>query len=194
MKRRLLHFKQKRAGPKSLSPAFWLAKRLEVELASELQLARIASTDDLPGTACVGAGKCFSRLRCGQTDVDIAPLRVVEHVVGLKPQLDPDVLSKVKVFEQGHIEVCNSRSVDAVAAEVAETAGGWSSKDRRVEPLRISSRGLTMTMSSQYLTTDIIWTYVAEAAITQVSAGIEIATVPCSSVEARTSTPKLGHA
>ena len=140
-------------------------KRLEVELASELQLARIACADNLSGAGCIGTAERVSSLRRIQVDVDIAPLRVIEDVVGLKPELIASVLGEVKVLEERHVEVRDSGAVNCIAAEVAEAPRCRRSKGSRVVPHGILALGLVVVVRGQNLSANIVRPYVAESTV-----------------------------
>src|SRR5271156_5083682 len=126
-----------------MGPAF--RSELEVELASELQLARIARAGNLTRTAGVIARKGRAEGRRRQAIVDVCPLCVVEDVEAFKPQLDARVLGEVKVLVQSHVEVENPRTVDCVAVKVAEASRRRRSKSGWVVPHGILSRRLIVT-------------------------------------------------
>src|ERR1700733_10593823 len=111
-----------------------LRSELEVELASQLQLARagIARAGDLARTAGVCAREGSAQCRRRQAVVNVCPLRVVEDVEAFKPQLDARVLGEVEVLVQSHVEVKNPRTVNGVAMKVAEASRRRGSKGGRV--------------------------------------------------------------
>jgi hypothetical protein len=146
-----------------------IRSELEVELARKLQLPGIACAGDLTRTARVTARERGPGCRRRQTDIYICPLRVVEDVERLEPQLKTGVFCEVEVLEQGHVEVENSWAVDRVAVEVTEAARRWLREDSRVVPHRILPRRLAVTGLDSDLTSDVVRTDMAEASIPQVS-------------------------
>jgi len=62
---------------------------------------------------------------------------MVEHVVGLKPQLNVSfvVLHERKVLEDLEIGVVIARAVEKIAPDVSEGTNGFRRKTRRVEIL-----------------------------------------------------------
>ena len=138
---------------------------LEVELAPELQLARIARRGDLAGCARVGTGERRSRRRGGQGVIHIAPLCMVKHVVTFEPQLKPRVVIDDDVLEDGYVEVLNSRPGNRIAMEVAERAIGGLRKCRRVIPHGELSRGLTVTVRGRNFTSQVVGANMTETAV-----------------------------
>ena len=181
-----------KAGWSPIRP--WRGRSSEIEFAAKLKLSRITRACNLTRSArVVGKGSAICRRR--QRVVHVCPLRVVEHVEGLESQLDPHVLSKDEVLEERHVEVVNARAVDGVAMEIAEASRCGRSKGRRVEPLRILSRRLIVTMRGENRAADIVRTNVTESTIPQVSTGSQIAGIIRRAVvvEARGTAPELGN-
>ena len=99
-----------------------LGAKLKVELTSELQLTRITGAGDLAGGAGIRTRERRSRRRRGQTIVNVSPLRVIEHVISLEPNLNAHALSEDEVLEKRHVPIVNSRTVDRIAPEVAKAS------------------------------------------------------------------------
>src|SRR5579859_2324089 len=135
------------AGPQYLGPAIEEG-RLEVELASELQLARIASTGDLARTTGIAAGEWSPGGWRRQGVVHVCPLGVVEDVEALKPQLDARVFCEVEVLVKRHVEIQNARTVNCIAMEIAEAAWSGYGECCRVEPHWILTCGLAVAVRS----------------------------------------------
>jgi hypothetical protein len=152
-----------------VGPASELRSELKVELARELQLAGIACAGDLSRAARVAAGERGPGCRRRQADVYICPLRMVEDVERLEPQLKPGVFCEVEVLEQGHVEVENSRAINRIAMKVAKAARSWLREGSGVVPHGILSRRLTVAGFDSDLTSDVVRTDMAEPSISQVS-------------------------
>src|SRR5581483_9300173 len=104
--------------------------RSEIELTAQLQLPWITRRGDLAGRACVGAGGSRPRRAgCRQGVIDVGPLRMIEDVITLKPQLEVGAaLCDVEVFEEGEVPVVHARAIDCVSVEVTVTSVSRNSK------------------------------------------------------------------
>src|ERR1700722_19041654 len=172
-----------------------LRSELEVELASQLQLARIARAGDLARTAGVCAREGSAQCRRRQAVVNVCPLRVVEDVEAFKPQLDARVLGEVKVLVQSHVEIKNPRAINGVAMKVAKASRSRGSKGGRVVPHGILPRRLIMAGADPDWSTYVVRANVAKAAVAQVTVGVKIAAIGsrAGAIEARASTPELRY-
>ncbi|SRR5258708_71187 len=53
--------------------------------------------------------------------IDVAPLRMIEHIERFRTELEPYGLRDTEVFEQCHIEVCTPGVAENVSADVSES-------------------------------------------------------------------------
>ena len=82
-----------------MGPALELRCELKVEFARKLQYAGITRRGNLPRAAGIRARERRAGSRRREAIVDVCPLRVVEDVVGLEPQLDACVFRKVEILK-----------------------------------------------------------------------------------------------
>ncbi len=79
--------------------------------------------------------------------VDLAPLRVIEDVEGLGPELEVNVFMNGKLFEQAHVKVCAIRKAQNVSSGVAKGKAGRRRKSccveepRTLDARKVSRRG-----------------------------------------------------
>src|SRR5439155_12682685 len=82
----------------------------------------------------VGAGD-LPELRVGSVMVGAIPLRVVECIERLQPQLQPHFFPEFEVLEEGHVPVIDSRPTQDVPARGANHASVGLRECRRIKPL-----------------------------------------------------------
>src|SRR5438093_458989 len=81
-------------------------------------------------------GACdLPELRVGSVMVGAIPLRVVECIERLQPQLQPHFFAEFEVLEEGHVPVIDSRPTQDVPARGANNASVGLRECRRIEPL-----------------------------------------------------------